>query len=733
MTHFDSAPAAFTIFAICAVPLIVYLIFRRRRKDVAWGAIYILRRLLERRRRASAWKQYVVIAARTLAFAALAAAFVRPYLASRASTAVPRPPVSTHRVILVDLSPSMAAAYGVGSALDAALGFCRQVLEQAVFPGRIDILPLDGGDRHFVFDSGPIRADTVNRLMAELELTDEPADVEHGLERAVQVFRASGYARRELHLLSDFSAADIGDPEQLAGHWRTLGAMNVTPYARGLINPNSRNVAIHEFTPYVDVLPADQPTRFHVTVGYYGAAPETSVWLRIHDDRGVEYHAESLNLALGRRTLRIPLTLPAGEHLLTATVGDDDYPPDNQVARRFRAVPHLRATVLQDINLDRSLANPREWLQLALRTDLDDGPIVAAPADGDDNGAPTPQPPAQAPEGTRWQVDFANVIQAGMGLFEERDAVILVDIDRMSHDDVADARRYALRGGTVLLAPGPTADPERFNQTFAPLSPARLRPPRPETLDPDVYAGALFEGPANAILAELETVEHGNIGNARFYRTYEVRPEDLAEDARVLFALADGSPLCIFLPIGRGGTLLWTAGLGMDWHSMVVHPAYPVFLNRLITWAASRRHFPLNLAPGDPLVTDIATPRATLLLPDGTSRELEADRFDGRLRVRYDNTTIPGRYRIRSTPDDTADEIVFTVRDDNLQSDYRPLTGEMRQRLERLMGAPLYVSESALIAAMAATYPGRPLTAWAALALLTCLLLEAGLARRWFS
>ncbi len=43
-----AAPAAYAgLFALAAIPAVIYLIFRRKRRDVAWGAMYVLRRTLE--------------------------------------------------------------------------------------------------------------------------------------------------------------------------------------------------------------------------------------------------------------------------------------------------------------------------------------------------------------------------------------------------------------------------------------------------------------------------------------------------------------------------------------------------------------------------------------------------------------------------------------------------------------------------------------------------------------
>ncbi|HUW35055.1 MAG TPA: vWA domain-containing protein [Planctomycetota bacterium] len=327
--HIGSPLLYLAAFALCAAPVIIYLVFRRKRKDVAWGAMYILRRLLESRSRTTAWKQYAIVALRALALAALAFAFLHPFTPWRApgGGAFPKAPRGMHRFILLDVSNSMDAACGSGSCFDAAISLCRKMLVAATAPGRIDILPLDGRDEPCTFASPPIRQDNIESFIARLSRGHGPADLEKGLQRAVIALRATPHERKELYVLSDLSAADLDPPERFAGLFRTLRAMGVKTYALRYANPDACNFALHELSPQMDVLLAGQPTIFYVALGYYQAdAPATAVngkaetWLAIRDENGNTLFEDTLALAPGRKTLQVPLALPAGDHVLTASL-----------------------------------------------------------------------------------------------------------------------------------------------------------------------------------------------------------------------------------------------------------------------------------------------------------------------------------------------------------------------------------------------------------------------------
>jgi len=200
-----------------------------------------------------------------------------------------------------------------------------------------------------------------------------------------------------------------------------------------------------------------------------------------------------------------------------------------------------------------------------------------------------------------------------------------------------------------------------------------------------------------------------------------------------MFTLSDGSPLCVYRPLGRGGVLLWTAGLGMDWHSMVVHPAYPVLFSRLFNVAAARRRFTLNLVPGQPLISETYGSQPVLVKPSGEQVQVDTIEVDGRRMVRYGDTHQPGDYKLLPEPGDRDGALHFTVREDRRQSDYRPVAGNDRVTLERMMESNLLSSESQLFDAMGEEYPGRSLAVYAAMLLFCLLLIEAGLARRWFT
>jgi hypothetical protein len=184
----------------------------------------------------------------------------------------------------------------------------------------------------------------------------------------------------------------------------------------------------------------------------------------------------------------------------------------------------------------------------------------------------------------------------------------------------------------TVLAPTPAQDPESFNAAWAALLPAPLGAPRWPDVDPERHESCAAEDTVLPLWRELESPAHGNLANPRFYNHFTLPPGPLPEGSATLLALTEGDPLLVERRLGRGGVMLWTAGLTHQWHSLVVHPGFPVMLLRLAGLAADRRRFETNVAPGEPLVMPTGVPQVKVIRPDGTRWDSSPNDAEGWLR-----------------------------------------------------------------------------------------------------
>jgi hypothetical protein len=424
-----------------------------------------------------------------------------------------------------------------------------------------------------------------------------------------------------------------------------------------------------------------------------------------------------LSMTRGETEVDLTVALPAGRHALRASLRPDDLPADDAQTRVFTAAGSVRVIFVQDLDTGRGFDDPRSWIDLALA-----GGATKSGADGK----------AEESDGVEIVVEGKIPEQLSPAILEGADAAIVTGVGGIEAAAVESLRRFALRGGLVLLAPKPGQDPAAFNAAWKTIAPAALAGPRWPDVDPDRYESCAAEGTDTPLWRELESPTHGNLANPRFYNHFSLSPGPLPEGSETLLAFTDGDALLVERRIGRGGVMLWTAGLTHQWHSLVVHPGFPVMLMRLVALAADRLRFETNVALGEPLVMPTAVPQAKVVRPDGTS-ELVATVARGESRfVRYARTELPGTYDVREDVASDLPGVLFTVSAGvRSESDLAAATAEVEARLEAATGEEWCDSDAAVAANTAAGYPGPSWALPVALAMLAALVGEAAISR-WF-
>ena len=343
--EFTSA-AMLRALPVAAIPVIIYLLFRWRRREIEWGSMYVLRRVLETKSRLRAWLQYLVVALRTLALAAVVVAVAGP--AGRkvpvGADAFPSPPPATHRVVLLDTSASMAARHDASTRLEAALGLCRTMLRSGISPGRVDIVPLAGGHEPIMFDAFPITATRIEEALSAVAVPQGVADLAAGLRQTEKLFRGTASDRRELLVVSDFALGNFANSaatDEVVATLARLKAEGIAIHAFRTQSADTRNFTLLEFTPHADTLLAGQPTLFHATVGFSGNAAEGETVLTIEADpdtpRARVLEEKPLSMTRGETEVDLTVALPAGRHALRASLRPDDLPVDDAQTRVFTA------------------------------------------------------------------------------------------------------------------------------------------------------------------------------------------------------------------------------------------------------------------------------------------------------------------------------------------------------------------------------------------------------------
>ena len=188
MISFASPALAAAGAACVAIPVLLHLLLRRRRRPVEWAAMDLLREALrrtERRRRVERW---LLLAVRTALVAAAAAAIAAPFIGSPdAGTGLPR-----SLVVVIDDGIASAERLDAGTALERSVRLARTRIDRLSEGDRVAVVLASRPELGAGVPASLDRRAALQRLDA-LESSERGADmVAAGLQREVFVHPLDG-------------------------------------------------------------------------------------------------------------------------------------------------------------------------------------------------------------------------------------------------------------------------------------------------------------------------------------------------------------------------------------------------------------------------------------------------------------------------------------------------------------------------------------------------------------
>ncbi len=205
-------PLLLVALPLIALPIIIHLINQRRYQTVRWAAMMFLLAANRMSRGYARIRQWLILAARTLAVAGLIFAVSRPLASGWLGLAAGGKPDTT--IILLDRSPSMQQLLGSSAASKLQTGMQQLIATVSVM-----------GSTHWVL------VDSVGKQPVEIESPEEilktaaatPAssvsDLPTMLQTAYDYIQANRSGRTEIWICSDTRANDWNAE---GGRWQTL-------------------------------------------------------------------------------------------------------------------------------------------------------------------------------------------------------------------------------------------------------------------------------------------------------------------------------------------------------------------------------------------------------------------------------------------------------------------------------------------------------------------------------
>ncbi|MCA9293587.1 MAG: BatA domain-containing protein [Phycisphaerales bacterium] len=544
--------------AAVAIPIVIHLLLRRRRKPIKWAAMRFLLEAYQKQRRKLKLQQWLLLIARCLLVVLVGIALARPLVQSGvlAGGSAGR---TVYLVIDNSIASGVRAAAG-GTALDRHKQAASEVLS-GLGPGdRVALVTLAGPAAGVVL---PASADpaAVRRIVEGLEPLDSGADLRRAFELVGSDARSSADAGKSASVvvLSDFleGAVDLSAPLPAA----LAGLDDVRVIASSPVASAPENMQIVSVEPIWDD-PGDlRPGQVSVRVRRVGAAVSEAVSRRVrvfgHAERGLGVggaHQKPLadgvvRLARGAQEALAPLVLDreqldpgqaSGQLVLTAELEGDDLPADDE----RRVVVPLRDSLRVGLVAQRRFGAQRmtdfrasDWIRIALT------PLLSVPIEVVDLNPAVLDAPQLA------QVDV----------------LIVAEPHLVQDAGWGQMRRLVDRGGLVLVCPPTDANIHLWTDSFERAFDLPVRLAREAT----TFAAPVRVVPAETTSGVLRLIKGELPELVRPVTVSKALPLESEEGVfETLFAMEQGQPWMISMRAGHieeqqasggGGLVLYLA------------------------------------------------------------------------------------------------------------------------------------------------------------------------------
>ena len=586
------APLMLVALGALAVPVLIHLIQRERKRVVEFPSLMFLRKIpyqSVRRRRIRDW---LLLIMRLAALALIVLAFARPFF-RRSELAAAAQNGAREAVILVDTSYSME--YGDrwqkarAAAADAVRGLgAGDRASLVLFSSGAEVAVRSASDR------GRLESGLASAATGPGATRYAPA-----LKLAGSLLGESALPRREVILISDF---------QRQGWEHTPGRDDVKLPERTTFTPV--NVASGA-TANLSVTPVSlQRTRFEnhdrlvVTAGVmnHGQKPVTGATLALEIDGNV-IQSRATDVA------------PGGSSSVT-------FSPFTVASRNMRGTVRLPADSLTRDNTFHFVVSPSEPVQAVVvnRSGAEREALYLSRA-----LAVGESPRVELAARTPTTVTDADLRQASV--------VFLNDIQ--VPDELADRlSRFVVAGGGLFVAAGPHATwPVRVAGTL----PGLPGHPIDRTMTtPSRLGGLEFSHP---IFELFRAPRSGDFSAARFYGYRGVQQPT----GQILARFDDATPALMESrdrAAGGGRVLLWNSTLDLEWNDLAVKPVFLPFIHTVAKYLADFTDAPASLtvgqvipAPRRPLVRGAAAPRGGTIALAPSGRRVAVETEDGALEL----------------------------------------------------------------------------------------------------
>ena len=524
--------------AAVAIPVIIHLTNREKRKIVEFPSLMFLRKIPYREVRRRKIRHWLLFALRCLALILLATAFARPFL-ERPQSASASPLGPREVVLLVDNSYSM----DYGDRFERAIEEARSVLA-GLGPDDRGSLIAFSDEAETLVQPTEVHED-LGAVLDGIQLSSRTTRYEPGLKLAKRIVDESPHLRKEVYLFSDFQRLGWEGDEDA---WLPAGT-RLVPVS--VVREEPANLSVtsvileREFVSGRERLTLSARVTNKAPGGSEPAESDVSVEIN-----GRSLQEKEVSVAANDSTTVSfdPLTLPQGPARGTIRLADDALNKDNSF--HFVVWPGQSISVLL-VDAPGRPASRSLFIRRALA--LGDRPS--------------------------FRVERRQSSRVRAEDLSGRDVVVLNDLATLSGDSAELLTEFVREGGGLVVVAGEKTTGSTF-QGSGGLLPSTLGAVVDRAGD---LGGTLSYLDYSSPIFEVFRAPHsGDFSSVKFFRYRAFRQPP---SGGVLARFDDGQPALVEKRLGDGRVLVWTSTLDTFWNELPRRAVYLPFLHQLVRHA----------------------------------------------------------------------------------------------------------------------------------------------------
>lgn len=643
------------------IPIIIHLFHKSRFQIVKWGAMHLLEAVIRTNQRRIKIEQIILLIIRAAIPLILALCMARPvWTGVRKLMGETR----TSTIILLDNSYSMAASRAGTSNFALAKDEASRLLNELPRGSDAQVVLMGEGGAPLL-DEPTYDLARLTQSIKQIEASYGTATVPAALDFATNVFGQMHESSRNLVVMTDFQrisfeATEDAEVGQMLDRLRKLPLPpEVTFFDVG--SEAKDNVAIESLDYSRLMVGIGQKIQVRANLRNFGDAPYQDLRVYFKAD-GKERSMAQIRLGpheKGQVLFSHAFDTP-GSHVVEVVADADPLKADNSYLASIPVRDKIPVLLVNGDPSAEPLKGETDFAEIALQ-----------------------------PYSSTGRVALADLISTKVVRTENLDAqgitasavIVLANVRQLDGGQLKALEDFVRNGGGLLIFPGNRVDASWANNALfkdgkgmLPLAYGAIGGDLKEGAPSAGIVSQRFDHPA---LDLFNDPRNGTVSDAAIKMWYRLKePTAASADAPTIVArLTSGDPFLVEKRFGEGRVIECAVPCDADWSNLPMRPFYLPMMQRLAIYLASTVFPPRNLDVSKPLVAFLpladAGKKASLLLPDGSSREVPVAKKGERGVVEFAKTQQPGLYTLTS-PSGVATH--FVVNTSRRESDLQRLT-----------------------------------------------------------